>query len=409
MTLSMTRHLSFVAALGVCLCALHVTCHGQEVKTAREAAVAGASNSSTIVDIPHEKVEELVRDVRRSRERLATQQPENVALLRKQLELNEGQVLAALDIIAENDISLELLVIKLVEIAERFKALHRSLSALSSDDPKAATLEAKARKAIDAGELAQADAILAQAETEDRQVLDRAGTLAKRGEIALARLRYVKAATHFAKAASVFPPGSTHEDKRIGFITRQATALYQQGEEFGDNGALRLAIELYKQVIDLSSRERAPLQWAAIQNNLGNTLRVLGGRESRTANLEAAIAAYREALTELTRERVPLDWATTQTNLGSALLVLAGRESGSAKLEEAVAAYREALKEQTRERVPMDWAMTQNNLGIALRVLGEGESGTAKLEEAVVAYREALKVSIGVGLGPPIGIQKGPL
>src|SRR5262249_47051405 len=202
-------------------------------------------------------------------------------------------------------------------------------------------------------------------------------TLAKAGALSLARLRYAEAATHLAKAASIFPRG-TYEDKRIGYIARQATALYQQGEEFGDNGALRLAIELYKRVIDLSPRERVPLQWAAVQNNLGNALRVLGGRENGTANLEEAVAAYREALKELSRERAPLDWATTQSNLGSALLILAGRESGTAKLEEAVAAYREALKEQIRERVPMDWAMTQNNLGIALRVLGEGESGTAK-------------------------------
>jgi tetratricopeptide (TPR) repeat protein len=330
----MTRHLSFVAALGVCLCTLHVTCHGQEVKTAREAAVARDGNSSPIMSVPHEKVEELVRGAKLLRERLTTQQPENIALLRKQLDLNEGQVLAALDIVAENDIPLDLLVLKLVEIAERFKALQEAQSTLSSDDPKAASLEAKARKAIDAGELVQADALFAEVETGQTEVLDRAGTLVKRGEIALARLRYVEAATHFARAASVLPPGSTHENKRNGYITRQASALFQQGEDFGDNGALRLAIELYKQIIDLSSRERVPLQWAAIENNLGNAFRVLGGRENGTANLEEAVAAYREALKELNRERAPLDWATTQTNLGSALLVLAGRESGTAKLEE---------------------------------------------------------------------------
>ena len=51
-------------------------------------------------------------------------------------------------------------------------------------------------------------------------------------------------------------------------------------------------------------------------------------------------------LVELTpRERVPLDWAMTQNNLGIALLRLGERESGTAKLEEAVAAFREALKE----------------------------------------------------------------
>src|SRR5262245_25699430 len=81
----------------------------------------------------------------------------------------------------------------------------------------------------------------------------------------------------------------------------------------------------------------------------------------------------------------------TQNNLGNALLQLGGRESGTAKLEEAIIAYREALKEQTRERAPLQWAITQNNLGNALSQLGGRESGTAKLEEAIIAYREALR------------------
>ena len=66
--------------------------------------------------------QELVRSVKLSRERLTTHQLENIALLRgKQLDLTEGQVLAALAIIAENDIPLESSIVKLVEIAERFK------------------------------------------------------------------------------------------------------------------------------------------------------------------------------------------------------------------------------------------------------------------------------------------------
>ncbi len=85
---------------------------------------------------------------------------------------------------------------------------------------------------------------------------------------------------------------------------------------------------------------------------------------------EEAVAAYRAALQERTRERVPLDWAMTQNNLGNALQRLGGRESGTARLDEAVAAYRAALQERTRERAPLDWAMTQNNLGGALQALG---------------------------------------
>jgi hypothetical protein len=67
-------------------------------------------------------------------------------------------------------------------------------------------------------------------------------------------------------------------------------------------------------------------------------------------------------LEERTRERAPLDWATTQSNLGDALRTLGERESGTARLEEAVGVDRAALEELTRERVPLDWAETQNNL-----------------------------------------------
>ena len=140
----------------------------------------------------------------------------------------------------------------------------------------------------------------------------------------------------------------------------------------------------FREVLLEYTRERAPLDWAMTQNNLGTVL-------WRLRRTEEAIAAFREALKERTRERVPLQWAATQSNLGNALGALGGRESGTAKLEEAVAAYREALKEYTRERAAPEWATTQNNLGVELRRLGERESGTAKLEEAVAAFREALK------------------
>src|SRR5262249_13362827 len=108
-----------------------------------------------------------------------------------------------------------------------------------------------------------------------------------------------------------------------------------------------------------------------------------GEPESGTANLEEAIAAHREALKGLTRERAPLDWARKQENLGNALLTLGQRESGTERLEQAIAAYREALKEWTRKRAPLDWARNQENLGNAQLTLGQRESGTERLEQAV--------------------------
>jgi hypothetical protein len=46
-------------------------------------------------------------------------------------------------------------------------------SAQLGDDPKIAALKADAQKAIDAGELAKADALLAAVETEQKHGLDR--------------------------------------------------------------------------------------------------------------------------------------------------------------------------------------------------------------------------------------------
>src|SRR5262245_26552535 len=355
----MKRHLSFVAALGMCFFALITAANAQVRADTGSIAIGGSVTSSTvIIGIPQERVDELVRDAKRPLEELTTQQRENIALLKEKLDLNVSQVRAALGILGENDITPERLAAKLVEIAERFKALQETASPQPGDDPEIAALKTGAQKAVDAGELANADALLADVETEQRRSLDRlavnaAETSAQRGEIALTRLRYAEAAKHFANAAAVFPPKSAHENKRIGYLAREATSLYLQGKEFGDNDALRSAIERRKRLAELIPRERAPRQWARNQNSLGDALRRLGEREGDTAKLEEAVTAYRETLKERTRERVPLDWARTQSNLGMTFVRLGERESGTAKLEEAVAAFREALKEQTRERVPL--------------------------------------------------------
>src|SRR5262249_40217082 len=150
---------------------------------------------------------------------------------------------------------------------------------------KIAALKASAQNAIEAGELIRADALLAEIEMEQRRSLDRfavnaAETSARRGEIALTRLRYAEAATHFANAAGAFPANSAHEDKRITYQLKEARALFKQGDELGDNDALRSSIERYKRLIGLRPSIRFPLDCAEIQNQLGFALQRLGERES---------------------------------------------------------------------------------------------------------------------------------
>ena len=182
--------------------------------------------------------------------------------------------------------------------------------------------------------------------------INAAETSARRAEIALTGLRYIEAAGHFAEAAALLRPNSPDEDKRIAYLKHEASALFRQGDEFGDNGALLSDIDRYKRLLVTETRVRVPLDWAMMQNDLGNALQSLGERENGTARLDEAVEALREALKERTRERVPLDWAATQNNLGNTLKALGERESGTARLDEAVAAYREALKEFTLTAAP---------------------------------------------------------
>ena len=169
------------------------------------------------------------------------------------------------------------------------------------------------------------------------------------------------------------------------------TALNCLGDLEGSPERLKEAVAAYQEALKERRRDRVPLAWAATQNNLGTALRRLGELEGTTERLKEAVAAYHEALKERRRDRVPLAWAATQNNLGNVLWSLGVSENCTARLQEAVAAFQKALKERRRDRVPLAWAMAQNDLGTALRWLGEREGSSERLKEAVAAYQEALK------------------
>jgi tetratricopeptide (TPR) repeat protein len=322
---------------------------GANVKADRGGIAIGgnASNNTFITGITSEMIVALTRPW----EELSESQKKEIAKLQGDLDLNQRQVKSALEILGEANVPPERLGAKLVEIAGKYKELRTAAAAQPGDDAKITALKAQAQKAIEDGELGKADEILAaiekiQYEALDRLALNAAQTTAQRGAVAGTRLRYPDAAQRFAEAAAKVPQG--HEDERWKCLNAEATALYRQGGEFGDNAAALAAIERYRHLAELRPRNAFPRDWATTQNNLGNALLRLGEREGGTARLEEAVSAFREALQERTRERVPLDWATTQMSLGTALFRLGERETGTARLEEAVAAFREALQALTR-------------------------------------------------------------
>jgi tetratricopeptide (TPR) repeat protein len=244
---------------------------------------------------------EMLAALTRPWEELSESQKKEIAKLQGDLDLNQRQVKRALEILGERDVPPDRLAAKLVEIAGKFKDLRTAAAAQPGDDSKITALKAEAQKAIQDGQLGKADDILAaiekiQSEALDRLALNTAQTIAQRGDVALTRLRYPEAAQRFAEAAAKVPQG--HDDERWQYLNKEASALYRQGDEFGDNAAAGAAIERCRHLIELRPRDAFPRDWAATQMNLGSALATLGERESGTARLDEAVVAYREALQE---------------------------------------------------------------------------------------------------------------
>jgi tetratricopeptide (TPR) repeat protein len=374
-------------------------------------ANAGSASGNTITcnfDMPPEKLKELIEAALKGGEEPILDRLEQVS---ETLGITKGAAKNLLKIVGEDStIPDDKLAEALTKVAGDYKRLQAQVASLNPDNQTAKALVEQAKPEIDAGHFGRAHELLREAtqvqiaaaqEAEkleqqahaarDAQMLGAASSTAADGDVAMTERRYTEAAELFGQAADYVPSG--HASERGGYLLRQAGALYRQGDDRGDNAALGSAIEVYRRALTAYPRERAPVEWARAQNNLGIALWRLGEWRIGTERLEA-VAAQRAALEELTRERAPVEWANTQNNLGGALESLGERESGTARLEEAVAAYRASLEVRTRERMPYYWGMTQSNLGTALQVLGERESGTARLEEAVAAYRASLEVRI---------------
>ena len=328
--------------------------------------------------------------------------------LSKRLGVTEDATRTMLRIIGEQNVPLELLSQKLIEVANQYQKLQAQAAALNPDNPQARGFVEQAQAAIKAGNFREAHQLLSESRqaqiaaaqrarklreqargAEDAELIGAAAATAAEGDLAMTELQYERAADLFKQAAALVPPG--HLLERARYLSRQADSFYREGDERGDNAALKQSIRTWHLVLQEGHPNRHSFPWAMIQNNLGNVLSRLGEREVETARLEEAVATYRAALEEFRRNRAPLQWAMIQNNLGTALLALGEREAGTARLEEAVAVYRAALEEYRRDRAPLQWALAQMNLGHALFRLGERVTGTAWLEEAVTAYRVALE------------------
>ena len=245
-------------------------CAGQNV-TAPGGVAAGGDVINSPIDIqgiPPETLPGIIEAATKDWRNLSGQQKQTIADLQNKLGVNENALKAFFAVLGEKEVPVEQLLKKLVEVAEGYKEALARAAPNPNDPPKIAKVRDAVKKALEAGQFDRADELLAQLEKlEDAALasrqLERAGTSAQRGRVAMLQLRYRDAARHFAEAAKHVP--EARPEIRLDYIDQQASALYRQGDERGDNGALREAIERNRVLLIQRPRDRVPLDWAMTQ------------------------------------------------------------------------------------------------------------------------------------------------
>jgi tetratricopeptide (TPR) repeat protein len=303
-------------------------------------------------------------------------------------------------ILREQEVPPEQLPAKLAEIALRHREALERLDALQLDSPDDPQRLSDARAAIEQGDFARADQLLAAIEEEqaaahakaqanaDALARRQAATRAERARLSELRQDYLAAADHFLAAANLLPAGDTEE--RGNLLTDSADALRQHGEELGDNSALHRAIARYNNSTPL--RTLHPILWGRIQNNLGNALRILGERERNCLYIQQSIDALTSALLERNQILNPLDWSITQSNIGISLSILGEYKDDKKLLQRAVEVFSSALSALNLVENPIEWARTQANLGNTFAIIGEKEENIEFLRKSLSAFSESMVV-----------------
>jgi len=137
-------------------------------------------------------------------------------------------------------------------------------------------------------------------------------------------------------------------------------------------------------------REKSPLEWASIQNSLGNILGALGQQQMDVALYESSIKAFQYALEEFTQEGTPSEWAVSQYNFGNAFQALGRLQADSKLLQKSIDAYTDALLVCKRSETPDEWAVTMFQLGMSFYEHGKLLKGSRTFEKSVVAFNNAL-------------------
>jgi tetratricopeptide (TPR) repeat protein len=193
---------------------------------------------------------------------------EQLAALAEQVARDKGVPLATLRAVlgkfGEADVADDQIPQRLNAKADEYKEL---VARLREDRPELAEVRKQALELIDQGDFDRARAVLSGARYAARSLREagsrnEAELLTDEARLDHLQLAYRDAAAKYAEAAALIAPFD-HDGEWV-LLMRQASELWDQGKDFGDNGALSEAAVIYNRALDLSPRETSPLRWARV-------------------------------------------------------------------------------------------------------------------------------------------------
>ena len=166
----------------------------------------------------------------------------------------------------------------------------------------------------------------------------------------------------------------------------------------------RQAVIVYNRAAAISAETASTQEHAMLCNSLGSVYWKLSHYDHEDQveqHLGLAIEAYQQALPGYDPEAQPLDYAAVQNNIGITYWSLAKHSSSVELYEWAIAAYQDALTYRTPATDPAACAITYNNLALAYWDLSK-EAAVDRMQrsiyqqDAVVAFESALAIAAEV-------------
>jgi tetratricopeptide (TPR) repeat protein len=163
---------------------------------------------------------------------------------------------------------------------------------------------------------------------------------------------------------------------------------------------IQVAITAYQRALRVFDRDRFPKEFAILHNNLATAFLAIppaGAGGNRSAMSEAlAVSSFEEGLRGVNLIDHPVEYAMLQNNLGNALQSVTSAHALDNSLR-ALEAYDQALRVRTRAEMPLEYANTIANRATCLWGLPDDPAdpaagNAANLQQAHRLLGEALEI-----------------